>query len=63
MRACEERAIFFKSSLEAFETDDENQDADEFIEEDDFTELARVLTKNGLDEAANKLKQDSDSIK
>lgn len=63
VRACEERAIFLKSRLEVFETDDENQDADDYIEEDDLSELQRILKKSGLTEAGNKLMREAKEYK
>ena len=40
---CKDTAIFWKKSLYDYDTDDENEDIEEFVEEDDVTELAKIL--------------------
>jgi len=35
--------MFWKKSLHDYDTDDENEDVEEFVEEDDINELANML--------------------
>ena len=54
---CEDRSMFFKRSEYDFETDDEDVEAQEFIEnEEEISELTRLLEQSSLSKAHQHLK-------